>query len=129
MAVVIIVSYSQFSVDEVLLTRLQMCELEKNDKDMLLLGKLQVCMHDSGTVSHARKTTATRRQRVTFKFAYDHRSVCKTTFCFLHGVGEKIIKKSSKALKKELSLAYISRSPFHSCVLAILDAWLMEILA
>lgn len=91
--------YSQFSVDEVFLIRMNMSELEKGDKDMLILGKLQVCMHGSESVSHARKTTATKRQRVTFKFAYDYRSVCKTTFCFLHVIGEKILKNLQKHLK------------------------------
>ena len=44
--------YSQFSVDEVFLIRLNMSELEKGDKDMLMLGKLQVCMHDLESAVH-----------------------------------------------------------------------------
>ena len=91
--------YNQFSVDEVFFIRLGMCELEKGDKDMLILGKLQVCMHNLDSVSHARKTTATKRQRVTFKFAYDHRLVCKSAFCFLHVIGEKVLKNLQKHLK------------------------------
>ena len=75
-----------------------MCELEKDSKDMLLLGKLQACMHDPEVVSHARKVTASKRQRVTFKYVYDHRSVCKASFCFLYGIGEKALKNLQKHL-------------------------------
>ena len=60
--------YSQFSFDELYLIRIQMNELEKSEKDMLLLGKLQI-IGRSDDVKHARKTTDTKRQRITFSYA------------------------------------------------------------
>ena len=60
--------YNQFSEDEVYYSRLQMLELEKGERHMLLLGKLMVCGRTASSVSHARKVTATKRQRVTYEF-------------------------------------------------------------
>ena len=54
--------YSQFSEDEMYSIRLKMTELEKLERDMLLLGKLQVCARTASTISHARKVSATKRQ-------------------------------------------------------------------
>lgn len=68
---------------------------------MLLLGKLQVCMRGGpDTISHARTTVSSKRQRVTFKFAFDYRSICKNAFCFLHVIGEKVLKNLQKHLKE-----------------------------
>ena len=91
--------YNQFCVDEVFLARLQLCELEKSEKEMLLLGKLQVGMNVSESVSHARRATSAKRQRVTYKYSYDYRSVCRSAFCFLHGIGEKVLKNLQQHLK------------------------------
>ena len=89
------------------LIRLGMYELEKGDRDMLILGKLQVSMRDSKTVSHAGEggggggggEAPAKHQRVTFKFAYDYRLVCKNAFCFIHVIGEKVLKNLQEHLK------------------------------
>ena len=60
--------------------RLRMTELEKLERDMLLLGKLQVCARTASAISHARKVSATKRQRITYQYSYDHRVVCKHAF-------------------------------------------------
>ena len=91
--------YSEFSEDEMYSIRLQMTELEKPERDMLLLGKLQVCARAASAVSHARKVTATKRQRITYQYSYDHRIVCKRGFCFLHAIGEKVLKNLQSHLK------------------------------
>ena len=39
------ICYGKFSVDEVFPIRLNMSKLEKGDKDMLILGRLQVFVH------------------------------------------------------------------------------------
>ena len=91
--------FRQFSVDELFSIRLQMRELEKTEREMLLLGKLQVLARGTDSVSHARRVTQAKRQRVTFQYAYDHRLVCKSAFCFLHTIGEKAMKNIQKHLK------------------------------
>ena len=91
--------YSQFSEDEMYSIRLKMTELEKLERDMLLLGKLQVCARTASAISHARKVSATKRQRITYQYSYDHRVVCKHAFCFLHAIGEKVLKNLQSHLK------------------------------
>ena len=92
--------YNQFSEDEVYYSRLQMLELEKGERDMLFLGKLMVCGRTASSVSHARKVTATKRQRVTYEYSYDHRVVCKPVFCFIHAISEKVLKNLQVHLKE-----------------------------
>ena len=66
-----------------------------------LLGKLQVLGKGSDdSVSHARKTASSKRQRVTYQYAYDHRVVCKEGFLYLHSIGEKVLKNLQKHLKE-----------------------------
>ena len=91
--------YEQFSLENVIHIRLQMQELEKPLRDFYLLGKLQVLGKGTdASVSHARQTLSTKRRRVTYQYAYDHRIVCKGAFCFLHCIGEKILKNLRKHL-------------------------------
>ena len=93
--------YSQFTENEVFLTRLQMQELEKTQKDFYLLGKLQVLGKGSdASISHARSTTSGKRQRITYQYAYDHRVVCKEGFLYLHCIGERVLKNLQKHLKE-----------------------------
>lgn len=93
--------YSQFTEEEVFLTRLQMQELDRSQRDFYLLGKLQVLGKGSDdSVSHARKTASSKRQRVTYQYAYDHRVVCKEGFLYLHSIGEKVLKNLQKHLKE-----------------------------
>ncbi len=42
-----------------------MMELSKSDRDMFLMGKLQVLIRDPCTVSHARSSKAVKKQRLT----------------------------------------------------------------
>ncbi len=92
--------YKQFSEEYVYMTRLQMLELEKGECDMLIIGKLMVCARTASSVSHARRVTETKRQRVTYEYSYDHRVVCKPAFCFLHAISEKILKNIQCHLKE-----------------------------
>ena len=98
--------YSQFTEEEVFLTRLQMQELDRSQRDFYLLGKLQVLGKGSDdSVSHARKTASSKRQRVTYQYAYDHRVVCKEGFLYLHSIEEKVLKISRNILKRMVSLS------------------------
>ena len=91
--------YSQFTDDEGFHIRLQMQELERSQRDFVLLGKLQVLGKGADTsVSHSRKTSS-KLQRVTYQYAYDHCIVYKSAFCFLHCIGEKDLKNFHKHLK------------------------------
>ena len=92
--------YNQFSDDEVFHVRLQMQELEKPLRDFYLLGKLQVLGKGGDVpISHSRQASSSKRQRVTYQYAYDHRTICKAAFCFLHCIGEKVLKNLQKHLK------------------------------
>lgn len=91
--------YRQFSEEEVYQSRLQIVKLEKGERDMLILGKLMVCGRTADSVSHARAVTATKRRRITFEYAYDYRVVCKPVFCFMHAIGEKLLKNLQSHLK------------------------------
>ena len=84
--------YGQFTEDEIYSIRLLMLELQKPEKDMLLLGKLQVFANASDMFHHARKTTKTKCRRIAYQYSYDSRSVCKSAFCFLHYTGTKALK-------------------------------------
>ena len=50
------------------------------------MGKLEVCIHDSETVTHARTRKATKRLRVSCQYAFDH-SLCVGVFCYIHEIG------------------------------------------
>lgn len=92
--------YKQFSEEEVYLIRLQMLEMEKEVRDMLIIGKLMVCARTASAVSHARKVTETKRQRIIYEYSYDKRVVCKSVFCYLHAIGEKVLKNLQCHLKE-----------------------------
>ena len=80
--------YEQFDVSEVSEYRLSMKELTKSERDMFLLGKLQLLIRDPGTVHHARSSKAMKKKRLTAEYAFDHRRICQKAFCFLHNIGE-----------------------------------------
>ena len=92
--------YKQFTVDEVYSARLEMVELDKEQRDMLLLGKLMVFGRTGGSVSHARKVIIDKRQRITYEYSYDHRIVCRSVFCFIHAISEKVLKNLQTHLKE-----------------------------
>ena len=91
--------YEQFSVSEVKEFRLSMRELMKTERDMFLLGKLQLLIRDPGSISHARSTKAAKKQRLTVAYALDYRTVCQKAFCFLHCIGEFTLR----ALRKHIT--------------------------
>ena len=57
--------YEQFSPPEILDFKLSMRELTKGERDLILMGKLQVVIRDPATISHARAKKPTKRQRLT----------------------------------------------------------------
>ena len=81
--------YSQFTEDELYDIRLTMHELSKQEKDMLLLGKLKVLICP-GEVIHARKVSKVKRRRITYQYAYDHHSVCERVFHFSMELARKV---------------------------------------
>ena len=93
--------FRQFSIEEIFLIRMQMKELDKSEREMLLLGKLQLLGRYGDSVAHATKTTRGKRHRVTYKYAYDHRSLCRDAFFFVHTVGEKALNNLQRASKGE----------------------------
>ena len=90
---------SAFSADEVYQFQLNLLEMSKEQKSMCLLGKLHVLSNAGEETSHARQR-GSKRQRVTYKYAFDHRSLCKNAFLFIHDIGEKQLKNMLKHLKE-----------------------------
>ena len=64
-----------------------MKELEKNERDMFLMDKLQLLVRDPGTVVHARSSKPVKKQRLTVQYAFYHRTVRQNAFCFIHDIG------------------------------------------
>ena len=89
---------SAFNSDEVYQFHLSLLEMTKEEKSMLLLGKLHVVSNAGDSTSHARKK-GPKRARVTYNYAFDHREVCKKAFIFLHDISEKQFKNIAKHLK------------------------------
>lgn len=87
-----------FDTDEVYQLHLNFLEMSKEQKQMLILGKLHVLSRAGETTAHARKKGG-KRQRITYSYAFDHRPVCKAAFLFLHDIGEKQLKNIAKHLK------------------------------
>ena len=90
---------SVFSVDEVYQFQLNLLEMSKEQKSTCLLGKLHVLSNVGEQTSHARQR-GSKRQRVTYKYAFDHRSLCKNAFLFIHDIGEKQLKSMLRHLKE-----------------------------
>lgn len=88
--------YESFDVSEIKEFRLSIMELQKNERDMFIIGKLQILIRDPSTISHSRSSKAAKRQRVTAAYAFDHRLVCQKAFCFLHCIGEFTLRKLRK---------------------------------
>ena len=92
--------YNQFTEDELYSIRLSMLELQKVEKDMLLLGKLQLLANATDVIHHSRQEVNVQRKRVTYRYAFDGRSVCKSAFCFLHHISGKVHKNLQHHLKE-----------------------------
>ncbi len=90
--------YEKFSVSEIMEFRLSMMELSKSDRDMFLMGRLQVLIRDPCTVSHARSSKAVKKQRLTTAYAFDSRNICQKAFCFIHDIKEFTLR----ALRKHI---------------------------
>jgi len=72
---------SQFNTQKVFRFHLMLCEMQKCEKDMLLLGKLQIFSKTQDT-HHAHQTKAGKCKRVTCEYCFDSRPVCKDSFYF-----------------------------------------------
>ncbi|MCY3928151.1 MAG: hypothetical protein OXG81_07740 [Acidobacteria bacterium] len=78
---------SAFNNNEIYQFHLNLLEMTKEEKSMLLLGKLHVLSNAGDSTSHARKK-GPKRARVTYNYAFDHREVCKKAFIFLHDIAK-----------------------------------------
>ena len=55
--------YQQFGVDEICEFRLSLKELDKHERDLFLMGKLQTLMKDPSTVTHARSSKTVQKKQ------------------------------------------------------------------
>ena len=93
------VKLSSFDVNEVYQFLLNLLEMSKEQKSMLLLGKLHILSRAGEPINHAHKKGG-KYQRVTYNYAFDHHEVCKKAFLFLHNIGEKQFKNMVKHLRE-----------------------------
>ena len=110
--------YNQFTEEELYSIRLNMFELQKVEKDILLLGKLQVLANATDVIHHSRQEVNVQRRRVTYHYAFDGRPMCKSVFWFLHYISGKVHKKSSASSEREWcypSRAWEPWTPLHKC--------------
>ena len=105
--------FSDFTISEVAHARLALKALSKNERDMLLLGKLQTFYQLSKEGS---SHLAPKRARLTY--AYDSREVCEGAFCFIHGIGDFSLRSLKKHLRNNGITPRIhgnkGRKPAHS---------------
>ena len=92
--------FSQFTASEVFSFHLSLCEMNKIEKEMLILGKLHVFSRTIDSTEHARQVKLGKRKRVTCDYAFDHRHVCKSGFLLLHSIGTKQLKNLQKHLRE-----------------------------
>lgn len=91
----------QFEVREVYSYILSLSELEKIERDFLLMGKMVVCQRPPDETSHAnKKRKVEKRQQMTYDYKYDHRTVCKTSFMTLHNIKKDLLDNLKKHLKE-----------------------------
>ena len=90
---------SQFTITEVYSFYLLLREMNKTEKDMLILGKLQILSRGGSSVQHANRVQPGKRKRVTCDYRFDYRSVCKDAFIFLHDMSTKQLNNLLKHLQ------------------------------
>lgn len=81
----------QFNSQSIHEHRLNIKEMEKECKDMLIMGQLQAC-----GVSQGNKTRIGERKRHKFNFQYNNTDVCKECFLYVNGVGDRYLKNLKK---------------------------------
>ena len=87
-----------FNWNEIYQFHLNLLEMSKDQKTMLLLGKMHVLSKAGESILHARRK-GPKHSRVTYNYAFDHQTVCKDAFLFLHDICEKQFKNMAKHLK------------------------------
>ena len=88
----------QFSAEYVKKMRLSCMELTREQLDMFLMGQLTAFTNNSTTVVVESRHRPDERQRGYANFFHQGKSICATTFKFLHGIGHKRLRNVSKAL-------------------------------
>ena len=86
---------SFFTENEIYQQRLSMRELEKSEKESLLLGIL--CHSEVKSVRRCK--VEGERQRLKFTYSFDQRSICEAAFLLLYDIGNKAFKNLKKHYK------------------------------
>ena len=87
--------YRSFDTDVLINHRLTLCELDKNEKDSYLVGKLDQCC-----VKATNRCKSNARERQKFKYSFLDIAVCEDTFMFIHGIGNKAFKNLKRHYKE-----------------------------
>lgn len=89
----------QFSREYVKETRQSFMDLSTSELDMFLMGQLIAFTNSSdGVVVESRHGDQEKRKSYC-SFFHQAKPICRETFRFLHGIGEKKLKNVSKALR------------------------------
>ena len=86
---------SKFPAESITEHRLNMLEMEKDCKDMLIMEQLQAC-----GLSQGLKTRLGDRKRHKVNYQYENADVCRDCYLYINGIGIKYLKNLKKHMKK-----------------------------
>ena len=80
--------YELFTSDELRSFRLQHSEMDHNELDMHILGKIESDIHDGASTSKTKVKSQTKRQRTRLTFRQKGNIICRDTFMYIHGISK-----------------------------------------
>ena len=86
---------SSFDKDDIYQLWLTLSELDGNEYDLMILGKLQEC----SSTSSSRLKNKDQRERQRFKYTFLGKAVCEDAFQFIHKLGKKKLENLRKHFK------------------------------
>ncbi|KAJ8303813.1 hypothetical protein KUTeg_018635 [Tegillarca granosa] len=85
---------NKFSVDEIYHHILNLRELSKDEREMYIMGSLQ------NEMSQTSITNQGKRQRQSYGYKYQGKTICKSAFQITYDIGEKSLKNIFKHMNK-----------------------------
>ncbi|KAJ8312014.1 hypothetical protein KUTeg_009387, partial [Tegillarca granosa] len=85
---------NKFSVDEIFHHILNLRELSKDEREMYIMGSLQ------NEMSQTSITNQGKRQRQSYGYKYQGKTICKSAFQITYDIGEKSLKNIFKHMNK-----------------------------
>lgn len=112
---------SSFDPNDIYQLWLTLSELDGNEYDLLILGKLQECC----ITSESRLKNTDQRQRQRFRYTFLGKPVCEEAFQFIHKVGKKKLENLRKHFKTNGVSTRVQglkgRNPPNACSFAVIE--------